>query len=445
MRAMILIAIFGIMFVTTLRAPYIGVLGWTWITLMSPHQYLWGAGGNLPVNLLQVVLTMIAWGCSRDPKRIPFSVLTLLLLMFIFWMTLTTVTALEPNMSWDRWNRFIKVMSLGPVIAGLMNNRVRVHGTIWVVAISLGYFGVRGGLYTLASGGGGHVVGEAGFGDNNALALAMCMSLPLMNYLRLHSDQARIRLGLVGAMGLTALAILGTYSRGGLIGLLSTGLYLWWRSRQKIIIGIVLVLVVSAGAAMMPQSWIDRMNTVKSANEDNSFMERVAAWHVAMAIAKERPFVGGGFGASEVGRVFMKYADPSLPLLPGGLAYHSIYFQVLGDHGVVGFLIYYSMIAAAWWQCSQIRNNGKRYPELGWAVDLAGMIQVSLFAFLVSGAALAMAYFDLIYVLMGVLISMQMQVRKIAGHRADSWKLGATAIGAGRMTKVADPLAKSLF
>jgi putative inorganic carbon (HCO3(-)) transporter len=410
MRPIAFLAIFLGLGAGTFLAPHLGILTWIWIALMNPHQYLWGAAENVPFNLIQVVITLVAWGISKEPKRIPGGPCTVLLLLFICWITLTSFTALAPDVAWPLWQRDVKNMILGIAMAGLMINKVRLHSAIWVIALSLGYFGVKGGVFTLATGGGGRVVGEAGsLGDNNNLALALCMILPLMNYLRLQSEQHFIRVGLAGAMMLTTIATLGTFSRGGFVGLMTAASYLWWKSRKKALLGLFGAAVLAGGLLLMPASWVDRMSSIQTAEQDSSFQGRVTAWTFAINVALARPFVGGGFGASETGRVFNAY---STTYLPGGRAAHSIYFQILGDHGFVGLAFFLALLAAAWRQCTQIRNEVAGRPDLIWAADLASMVKVSCASFMVAGALLSMAYYDLFYLLLGALIATRAIIRR---------------------------------
>jgi putative inorganic carbon (HCO3(-)) transporter len=395
----------------TIWGPYVGLLSWTWIALMSPHQYVYGIVGSLPVNLIQAVLTMAAWVMSKEPKRIPANACTLLLLLFMAWITLTTMTSLAPDSAWDLWQRYIKNLFLGLVVAGLMTNRVRLHALIWTVVLSLGYFGVKGGLFTIVTTGGGHVMGEAGvLGDNNNFALAMCMILPLMNYLRLNSEHRIVRLALVFGMALTVIAILGTYSRGGLIGLSVSALFLWSKAQKKLLLGICGVVVLTVGYMIMPADWTKRMDTIQSAEEDGSFMGRVQVWRFSYNIALARPLVGGGLAASENGTIFNTY---STDYVPSGRAAHSIYFQVLGDNGFAGLFIFLSLLGAVWWQCSVIKKRAAGRAELGWAVDLATMIQVSWAGYMVAGAALSMAYYDLTYIELGAIVALGKIVRQI--------------------------------
>ena len=88
----------------------------------------------------------------------------------------------------------------------LMNSRVRVHSLIWVIVICIGYFGTWGGVLGVITGvitGGSHkLIGppQSPIEDNNHPALAMVITIPLMNYLRIHSENKLVRLGLLGAM-----------------------------------------------------------------------------------------------------------------------------------------------------------------------------------------------------------------------------------------------------
>src|SRR5258708_19647064 len=181
MRSIAFLVLYAGLCGTTIFAPYVGALSWTWIALMSPHQYVYGIAGSLPINVIHAVVTLAAWLVSKEPKRIPLDACTLLLLLFMTWIALTTITSLAPDSAWELWQRNIKNLLLGLIVAGMMTNRVRLHALAWTVVFSLGYFGIKGGLFTIITAGAGHVMGEAGaLRDNNPFALAMCMILPLI-------------------------------------------------------------------------------------------------------------------------------------------------------------------------------------------------------------------------------------------------------------------------
>jgi probable O-glycosylation ligase (exosortase A-associated) len=83
---------------------------------------------------------------------------------------------------------------------------------------------------------------------------------------------------------------------------------------------------------------------------------------------------------------------------------HSIYFEVMGEHGFIGFGLFMLLGLLAWLRANQVIRRCKKDPEKKWASDLASMIQVSLVGYAAGGAFLGMAYFDLPYHLMIILV-----------------------------------------
>src|SRR3546814_11553251 len=105
------------------------------------------------------------------------------------------------------------------VTMALMYKRERLQALIWIIVVSLGYFGAKGGLFTIVGGGTSHVWGPPGsfIADNNALAMALVMVLPLVRYLQIQTESKLIRLGLYGLMILIGFSIIGSQSRGAFI------------------------------------------------------------------------------------------------------------------------------------------------------------------------------------------------------------------------------------
>ena len=92
--------------------------------------------------------------------------------------------------------------------------------------------------------------------DNNNLGLALVMILPFMNYLRITSRAAWVRFGLVAAMGLTIVAVIGTYSRGALLALGVSGLAYALKSRSSVIPLVLGGLVIAALPSLVPSELV---------------------------------------------------------------------------------------------------------------------------------------------------------------------------------------------
>ena len=93
---------------------------------------------------------------------------------------------------------------------------------------------------------------------------------------------------------------------------------------------------------------------------------------------------------------------------------HSIYFEVLGEHGFVGLALYLALGWFAWRSCTQVRREAKSRPGGLWLADLVRMLQVSLVGYASSGAFLGLAYFDLYYHLVALVVLAKVQSKRLA-------------------------------
>jgi putative inorganic carbon (HCO3(-)) transporter len=398
MRDLALSLFFLVLAPVALRFPFVGVYLWAWLAVMNPHRLTYGFAQELPFNMAIAVLTVV--GCFFSAARVSLKVtgLTILVAIFSAWISLTTAFAPSPDVSEPLWDRNIKTMVLLFMIMALITNRAKLQGLVWILVISLGYFGVKGGAFMVLTGGNFIVFGPSHsmIEDNNALALALVMTLPLMNYLRLHTPHKFVRLGLVGAMLMTLAAAIGSYSRGGLIALGVMLVFLWLRGRAKLATAVLAVMAVVTAWVFMPDKYADRIGTINELQNDDSFRGRMDAWEVALGVASDR-VMGAGFDGPRQGAIWTQYLPEAEPR-----ASHSIYFMVLGEHGFIGLAIYLSICLAAWLNLARIIKLTRNRPDLLWAGDLGRAIQAAMVGFMVGGAALPMAYYD------GFLVSIAM-------------------------------------
>lgn len=382
------------------RRPWIGILLWCWLGYMNPHRQTWGFAYHMPFAYITAIVTIAALVFSKEKKEMIWSRETVLLLVFIGWMLFTTLFALYPDDAWAQWDKVWKIHLMLFLTVLIIKERQHLHWMVWVIALSLGYYGVKGGIFTVITGGQYRVWGPAGtfIGGNNEIALALIMLIPLIWYLYLQEPRKWVKHGLVAAMLLSGVAAIGTQSRGGFLALAAMGLFLWLKSRNKLMTGIYMVIAISIMATVMPQSWYNRMDTIKTYKEDDSALGRINAWHTAFNVAKDR-VTGGGFETFRP-PTFRKYAPEPFRVHD----VHSIYFEIMGEHGFIGFFMFLLLALFAWLRANQLIRVCRNDPDRKWAADLAAMIQVSLVGYGVGGAFLGLAYFDLPYHLMIMLL-----------------------------------------
>ena len=412
---------------TTLRYPFAGILLWAWFTCMDPHDLGWGFMSSAPVNLIIVCVTLLAWLFSKERKAPLFDAMFFLTFAFLVWITINGFFAVDPAWSWPLWNRTWKTIALGICVGAITTNRIRAHALVWSVVVSLLYYGIKGGIFTILTGGQNHVLGPSGsmISDNNHLAVATLMVLPLANYLRLHSANRWITSGLLAAIALSTLSVIGSYSRGAFIALGGLGLVAWLRARNKLIYPIAAALVLVPAFYLMPSTYYDRLQTINTASADDSFHGRQVAWQVAWDYARDHFPVGAGFAGPQLPQVFNHY----FPEEPTHAA-HSIFFEVLGDNGFIGFALYLTILLIAFWNCSRIRAATRNRPELAWAYDLSSMVQLTLFVFCLGGSALSLAYYDIPFICFGLLSAMRAMLRtspSMSAPPVTSFKRGQNA------------------
>ena len=397
------------------KRPYVGILMWVWISVMNPHTQGWGFATTFPFAALIAAVTLVSLIFTKHSKNLPFTSVTWFFIAFVMWMNVTTLFALYPEESYEQWVKVIKIMLMTFVTLMLIKTRWHIHLLICVIVFSLGYYGVKGGVFTVATGGEDKVWGPEGtfIGGNNEIALALIMTIPLMHYLQMTSSKKWVRHSLTFAMILCALAALGSYSRGALLAIAAMGGFLWLKSQHKFRIALFVFVMALPALAFMPDQWGERMDTINTYEEDLSVKGRFNAWWMAYNLAKERPLVGGGFEVS-MPELFWLYAPDPEDLH----AAHSVYFQALGEHGFVGLGLYLLLALSTWRTGSWIiRNTGKR-EEYRWAYNLATMIQVSLIGFAVGGAFLSLLYFDVPYYLMAAMVATRILVEKELKEKA---------------------------
>jgi probable O-glycosylation ligase (exosortase A-associated) len=289
------------------------------------------------------------------------------------------------------------------LIPMLFHRREHLRQLIWVIVLSIAYYAVKGGAWFLLSGGENRIYGppDTYIEDNNALAVAVIMMIPLMRYLQLTSPHKYVRWGLTAMMLLSGVAAAGSYSRGALVAVTAMLAVLWWKSRQKLILLLVAIATISAVLVYLPERWYARMDTMVNFEQDVSANRRLNAWATMFHLAQDRPIVGGGFDVAE-DAVFQKYAPD--PRFPPQVA-HSIYFQALGEHGFVGLGLYLLLYLMLWRSASRLGRTTRDRPEYAWARDFGLMMQVSFAGFLVGGAFLSLVNFDVPYYLIGVVIA----------------------------------------
>ena len=426
MRDLFFMALLPVMLYLMFQRSFIALGMWIWTAMFFPNAWLYGMATSLRYNLIFTGVAMLGYAIQKNKPKVSFGTLGALILLFFFWTTVSTaLTVGRPEIAWEIWSRFSKVILLFVFVVLIIDKKLHIDFFFGCVVLSIGFYGGLEALKFIASGGGHMIEGFAGhvLGDRNELALAFVITLPICAYLiGQYGAQSRlIRFGLLGLMGLLVTAIVGTQSRGGFIALLGLAAYLFLKSDRKILFGVLIVVLVGVLSTVVSSQWMSRMDSIGAAGEDASFMGRVVAWKLSFILAMNNPFFGGGFKSLEylpvwqaVSQEFFSYSfiytADHLPDTTRARAAHSVYFQVLGEHGFFGLAIYLAFIVNAFLAAQRVAKEARKHLQTQWIVAVAVTTQLCIFAFCLGGAGLSFAYFELLFAICGIVQVLQSRI-----------------------------------
>jgi probable O-glycosylation ligase (exosortase A-associated) len=375
--------------------PFLGIALWTWVSVMNPHRLTWNFAYNLPFAQVVAAATLMSLVIASRKVKFPWTGLTVTLIVFLIWLGITFVTGIHPRLSIEMWSRITKELVMTLVALAVVRSERQIQIFFWILVMSVAFFGIKGGVFTILSGGEFRVWGPPGsyIEDNNALSVALIMMIPLMVYLYQQLRNRAAKLGMMAATLLSVASILGSYSRGAVVAGSAMALFLAIKSKKKGLFLALFVIAVPIMLAAMPQKWWDRMATIATSesNPDSSVQGRFNAWAMTWNLAKDRPVLGGGFAIYEPD-VFAKYAPNPRDLH----AAHSIYFQMLGEHGFPGLGLFL-LLALLMWRAGTRVIRASTMPSTRWRADMARALQVSLVGYMVGGITINIGYWDVFY------------------------------------------------
>lgn len=392
MRDLLLLGFIAILLATAIRFPFVGLLTWAWFTVMTPHQLAYDVFG-LPLNMLIAAVTIGAFTYGGEIKNIRFGPISILIILFAGWLCLAQFFSYLPENSAIFHDRLMKTILFILLCIWGTTTKLRFHALTWTLVAGVGFYALKGGLFTLATLGEFRVQGLQNtiLEDNNHAGIAIATMLPLLLYLREQSEAKWVRHGLLIWFALSIVAILGTHSRGAFLALVAFGGVYWLRANHKVTILAGCLVLLLPAIAFMPPKWIDRMTTITTASEDASFSGRVDAWVINYKLAKANPLTGVGLRNSYEEKIA---ETVDVDRSKTAKAAHSIYFEILGGAGFVGLAIYLSIFVATFWKAWSFSTYGHHKNIEPWISDFGFYGSISLIIFAVGGASTSMEMWD---------------------------------------------------
>ncbi len=423
LRSLFLLALIAIPAIYIPFNPFVGVMLWTWISSMTPHRLTYGFLYDAPIVYAVALATLVVIIFRNEIKHLPRHPLIVLVAFYVGWVGITTIFALEPALAFEGWIELLKVTALAFATAVTLRSRKRLYLLLTLLGISFAYYGVKGGLFTVLTGGAFRALGAPGsfMEGTNEYATVMLMSLPLMIWLGRHAEWWLLRWMFRAAVPLTVVAILGTQSRGGLVALGVMTLFMSFRHRRLMILLLLLLVAAPIVWETMPSNWRARMETISEYSKDASFMGRVTMWKAAARSSSDHPIFGVGADGWRNPDFQAKY----VPMGEQPREWHSIYFGNLGEYGYPGLFLFVCILFMALFSCRSVARVTEGRDELKWAHELALAMQASFVGFAAVGLVMHFPMFDLYFQLIAITAVVVKMVEAVLAFERDRSPLAA--------------------
>ncbi len=365
------------------------------ISFMYPQSNAFGFAISIQWLDIFLVLSLVGYFLKQGYRQYQHHTLLSLVMLLYVWTCLSTVFGIDWNYSYDMWLKFSKVLVLAYVVYAMLGTEQRLIAFMKVMVISIGFYGFKGGLFTIITGGGYHVLGPINsfFADNNGMALVMTMVLPFMIFFVTHAESVYQRHFALVLSLTTAFAVLGTQSRTGFAALVVTLLYFTWLQKKLARALMILVPVALVALFFMPDTWTERMWSSTDLEADESFQGRVQMWEVSARIANDYPVLGGGYDVIFIPEVIVRYIDLDVT----ARAIHSAYFQMMAEHGYVGFIIFMTVLGYTYMTARRMSRQADEVSALPWMKDFTVAVRSSIVGYMVLAFTANIAFFDMLY------------------------------------------------
>ena len=241
------------------------------------------------------------------------------------------------------------------------------------------------------------------------------MLFPLVLVLRRHSvliPSAKLRNALyIGFMVIGAFGAIGTYARTAIVGagVMVAGLLL--QSRRKVSFLILMVPIALALSVFLTARWTDRIVTIENPVADASAGTRLVIWQWTLDYVDKHP-LGGGFYVHSTSEIAVPIPGQEQPMIEHGRAPHSVYFEVLGEHGWIGLALFLSLSLTSVLTLMRTSRRCRDRVELAWCRELARATQVSIVTILACGAFIGISYQPTLWYLFALSISISEYSRR---------------------------------
>ena len=433
MRDIFFLIFLAAMFGLALKRPFLFVLAYAYIDIVSPQRLSYFLINAIPISLIAFAGAFGGWLIADNKRDSRFSWRQLLMLALLVWCGYTTSHADFPIDAQAKWAWVWKSLVFAIFLPLTLRTRLRIEALALVMVLCASSIIVTGGIKTILSGGGyGElnlmVDDNSGLYEGSTISMVAIAIIPLILWLSKHGTIFRpsriVTLYAVALSGACLLIPIGTVTRTGLLCIILLGALFLWRSKKRLQYGLGIAALALFAIPFLPTSFTERMGTIKNYQGDQSASTRVEVWKWTLNYVKTHP-AGGGFDAYRAN----KFEYDALRtegigndkriikehIVEEGRAYHSAYFEMLGEQGYPGFVMWGLIHLLSFLATNRVYRlyTQRAKPDEAWVAPLALALQQGHLIYLLGAAFVGIAYQPFVFMLLALQIGLSTYLARL--------------------------------
>lgn len=422
MRDLVFVGYLVALLFLAFKRPFLFTLIYAYIDIVAPQRLSYFMLNSVPLSLIVFALALFGYMFADNKQDSRFSFRQTMMILLLAYCGYTTVQAEVPDAALEKWDWVWKALVFAAFLPLTLRTRLRLESAVLFIVLAVGTIAINGGLKTVLGGGGYGTLSllvreDAGLYEGSIIsAVAVCI-IPLAIWLARHGTifkpDWKVWLFAAGLIFACLLIPVGTTARTGLVCIAALGALLLRSVRYRFVYAGLAGIALMTAIPFLPQSYMERMGTITGYEGDESASTRLAVWAWTIDYAKANP-MGGGFDAyrsnsftyrtrtvsGEGASQQVEYSE----VTEEGRAYHSSYFELLGEQGFIGFGLWIWLNLLGLWHMEKLRwRFAKR--EGGrdsWQWGLATALQQSHAVYLVGAMFVGIGYQPFLFMLVGL-------------------------------------------
>jgi probable O-glycosylation ligase (exosortase A-associated) len=437
MRDLALVGFLVLMFGFALKRPFLFVLGYAYIDIVSPQRLSYYLLNGMPISQIFFIAAFLGWLIADKKDGTSVAPRQWMMALLLAYAGFTTLTADFPAEALEKWAWVWPGLVFAIFLPFTLRTRLRLEALLLVMVLSASSIVITGGIKTVLAGGG---YGQLALGvDNNSglyessiISILAIAIIPLILYLRrcgtIFPPEWRVNIFAAALIFACLLIPIGTEARTGLICIVALAMLMLRDTKRRLIYIFMVGAVGMLSLPLLPASFTQRMDTIEGYRGDESASTRIAVWKWTWGYVQDHP-LGGGFEAYRQNRlryetVGVRQVGNAATVVTGtqvdeARAYHSSYFEMLGEQGWPGFMLWILLHAIGLVRMEILRRRYRRGdPDTMWIARMATALQSAHIIYLVGSLFVGIAFQSFVYMWMGLEIGLDNHCRKLGASEA---------------------------